>query len=96
MTTADDEEPGIPPTHIIYTPVWHPDDAGGKFRKWLLVGKGWRGDNDDSFRIQIESTPINAEETATGYFRGVPAGAPPPKPLTMSRYQFLEQEAAHG
>jgi hypothetical protein len=87
---ADSERPDTPPTHTMYTPVWEPD--GGKFRKWLPIGNLWRDEHNQMFG-EIEAVPINAEETATGYFCFVPAGAPPPKALAVTREQYQEQQA---
>ena len=87
---ADDQSPATPPTHTMYTPVWEPD--GGKFRKWLAVGSAWRDEHNDEMFAEIEAVPINAEETATGYFRSVPIGQKPPAPLTVTREEFLEQQ----
>jgi hypothetical protein len=77
------------PTHIVYTPVWRPESEGGKFRKWLAVGSAWKGDGNE-FLFEIDGLPINHEETATGYYRSVQVGAPAPKPLTVTRDEFLE------
>lgn len=33
------DDPENPPTHTVYTPVWQPEIEGGKFRKWLEVGR---------------------------------------------------------
>jgi hypothetical protein len=83
-------KPAGPATHSIYTPVWKPD--GRKFRRWLPVGRAWCGDREE-FCFRIDGVPINAEETATDYFQVVPVGAPPPEPLTVSREQFIEEQA---
>ena len=87
---ADDQRPNTPPTHTTYTPIWEP--GGEKFRKWLAVGSAWHDESNEIF-CEIEAVPINAEETATGHFRSVPIGKKPPAPLTVTREEFLEQQA---
>jgi len=94
MTTSNfaaaDERPDTAPTHIMYTPIWEP--GGRKFKKWLAVGSAWHDESNEIF-CEIEAVPINAEETATGHFRSVPIGKKPPAPLTVTREEFLEQQA---
>jgi hypothetical protein len=86
---TDDQRPATAPTHIMYTPVWEPD--GGKFRKWLPIGNLWLDERSQMFG-EIEAVPVNAEETATGYFQFVPVGEKPPAPLTVTREEFEEQQ----
>ncbi len=94
-------KPATPATHPLYTPVWQPvwepDEgkfAAGKFRTWLAVGDAWQDDNG-GFILDIHSQPTNHEETATSYFHCIPVGRAKPEPLTITRDEFLERQAAY-
>jgi hypothetical protein len=95
---SDEHTMRKPPTHTVYTPAWKSDwddDTGeiiaGKFLGWLPVGHAWQDDSGE-FTFEIHSLPLNHEKTATGFFRSVPVGAPPPPRLTITRDEYLEQQ----